>query len=130
MTLLGKAINDRLKEKRMNEERAKKLNELYWKQDDLYAQLVELIGDNEVTIFNIKKAFIDAGWIEPMSDDERKNLIASYAAVEFIKREFMTGQDWYERFKKESPTWSKSDVTAMSFERAYLKAAKKAGGIE
>lgn len=128
MTLLGKAINDRLKEKRMNEERAKKLNELYWKQDDLYAQLVELIGDNEVTIFNIKKAFIDDGWVQwPVGGQDPRIMLKKLETGEatFKGKPLMTGQEFYDRFKLQLAAHPMAEGKYTVYDLA-----RKAAGIE
>lgn len=61
----------------------------------------EAIKYTREKVDDIKQVFIDAGWTKPIGDAERENLIAAYAAAEYMKQETMTGQEWYARFMSE-----------------------------
>lgn len=41
----------------------------------------------------------------------------------------MTGQEWYDKFRQDAPTWAERDETAKSFENIYLEAARRVSGV-
>lgn len=86
----------------------------------------------------IKQAFKDSGWVEPITDEERETMIASYAAAEYVKSETMNGQEWFDRFIKELPPVGSDAVTVcgdkpknwvVSWDDVE-RAAKKAAGLD
>lgn len=82
---------------------------------------------------HIKQAFIDEGWTEPISDKQREDLVAQYAAAEFMKPTRVTGQEWYDRFSTALVGYACLPVDAGSVDwdsGDVMRAAKKASGLE
>jgi len=91
----------------------------------------------------IKQAFKDAGWLTPEQRQQTQELVNRMAqtAQDMLKlpvtvRELgvMTGQEWYDRFEKETDNLSflvrGGDGVVYITQENILNAAKKAAGIE
>lgn len=76
-----------------------------------HAHAVEITSEEKID--QIKQAFEEEGWHNLMDAKDR---------------EFMSGQEWYERFEKEIRSWTNAGDISFT-DTAYLKAAKKASGV-
>lgn len=105
----------------------------------------------------VKQAFIDAGWVTPENATKVQEMVNQIAnltndmtqlpIIQYAKPNLMTGQEWYDKFKKE--LWKSPEQKRInqgddgeSHDRFYrvgglsfmynraLHAAKKAAGLE
>jgi len=64
-----------------------------------------------------------------MADNEY-NVNHTFDAHLEVVHNIMTGQEWFDAFLQECPSWSEADTTAKSFEKVYINVAKKVSGVE
>lgn len=71
----------------------------------------------------VKQAFIDAGWHEPLTPEYLRKM------AKRAQSEYMTGQEWYDRFEKELPSHDQLK-SGQNMIEGTLEAAKRAAGID
>jgi len=86
------------------------------------------------SIAQIKKAFIDEGWINTIAKDKDGNIEGLF--VHHVPMEgYMTGQEWYDRFEKELVSTSTLTISpglqpiVVYSAVSVNQAAKRASGI-
>jgi len=110
--------------------------------DDLDSSILEIVSefsgdyvygaDEDTLIREMRQAFVDAGWMNmrPLRD-KWSELDRLFQGDEPEKESnLMSGQEWFDAFLQESPSWSELDTTAKSFEKVYINVAKKVSGVE